>query len=116
MTARPLEVRVAAGIVAVGAALFLVLGIVRGEPRAPIIFTILAALAIAAMVSGWGKGRAIASCVVVFLALSHALIALGGLPWEVRTVSGAVAAGYVYAVILLLTGPARAHFGGARRG
>ncbi|WP_436500764.1 hypothetical protein [Actinokineospora sp. HUAS TT18] len=113
MTARPLEVRVAAGIVAVGAVLFLVLGVVRGELRTPVLFTALAALATVTMLSGWGKGRAVAAFVVVFLALAHVLIALGGLSWQLRMVSGVIAAGYVYAVILLLTGPARAYFGGA---
>jgi hypothetical protein len=109
---RPLEVRLSAVIVGAAAAMFLGLAFLREDPgvlRFPVVLVVIAALAIAAM---WTRLRPVALVAAGLLALAHTVIALGALPWWVRVSSGVLAAAHVYVVILLLTGPARAHFSG----
>lgn len=109
---RPLEVRLSAAVVGAAAAVFLGLAFLREDPgvlRFPIVLAVIAALAVAAM---WIRFRLVALVAVGLLALAHTLVALGALPWWVRATSGLLAAAHVYVVILLLTGPARAHFSG----
>lgn len=109
---RPLEVRLSAAIVGAAAVVFLGLALLRensGVLRFPVVLAVIAATAIAAM---WTRIRLAALVAVGLLALAHTLIVLGALPWWVRVSSGVLAAAHVYVVILLLTGPARAHFSG----
>lgn len=112
---RPLEVRLSAAIVGAAAAVFLGLAFLREDPgvlRFPIVLAVVAALAVAAMWTRSRFTRPVAVVAVAVLALAHTLVALGALPWWVRAASGLLATAHVYVVILLLTGPARAHFSG----
>ncbi|MBC6447775.1 hypothetical protein [Actinokineospora xionganensis] len=112
---RPLEVRLSAAIVLAAAVVFLGHALLREDPgvlRFPLVLAVIAAVALAAMWTRLRAARLIAVVAVGLLALAHTVIALGALPWWVRVSSGLLAAAHVYVVILLLTGPARAHFTG----
>ncbi|MGH3860223.1 hypothetical protein [Actinokineospora sp.] len=109
---RPLEIRLSAAIVVAAAVVFLGLAPLRDDPgvvRFPVVLAVIAAIAVAAM---WTRVRVAALVAVGLLALVHTVITLGALPWWVRVASGVLAAAHMYVVILLLTGPARAHFTG----
>ncbi|MCG8914673.1 hypothetical protein L6E12_02535 [Actinokineospora sp. PR83] len=113
--ARPLEVRLAVGILAGAAALFVAVALVRtGEDpvavRFPIILGVLGALVVATLWLRWRAARAVALGYATVAVLVHVLIALGDLPGWVRAASGALAAAHAYAVVLLLTRPSTEHF------
>ncbi|HVK23021.1 MAG TPA: hypothetical protein VM677_16810 [Actinokineospora sp.] len=113
MTA-PIEVRVAGGLIAATSAVFVGLGLARADLRAPLIFAAVGAAAVGLLFTRLRPARPVAAGLATLLTLGFAVLALGGGPWWVRVVAGVLAAADAYAVILLLTGPSRAHFGGAR--
>lgn len=115
MIERPLEVRLAAGIIAGAAAVFLGLAWLAediGTLRFPVGSAMVAVIVVGLLFTSSRTARVAAIGAVTLLALAHTLIALGGLPWWARTISGVLAAAHVYVVILLLTRPARVYFGG----
>ncbi len=110
----PLEIRVTAGILGIGAVLFVALALARadGALQFPVIVAALALLVVPLLLKRIRFARPVGLTVIILIALAHILIALGPLPWWARTASGVLAAAHVYAAILLLTAPARRYFDG----
>ncbi|SDC28432.1 hypothetical protein [Actinokineospora iranica] len=117
MSGRPLEVRVAAVLLAGAAVAFAGLGVARsfsdsGALRFPLGLGVLGLLAAVVVVLGRASAAALVFAAVA--AVAHVLIALGGLSAWLRAASGVLAAVHGYVVVLLLTRPAREYFGGAQ--
>ena len=116
----PAEVRVPALIAAAGALVFLLVGVVRWQTeadaavlRVPIAVTVLELLVAAGLIAGLRPARLVGIAVLALVALLHLLIVLGAGLWWTRVLSGVLSAVHVYAIVLLTTGPARRHLGGA---
>lgn len=76
---------------------------------------VLGTLVAAGIVLRMASSRLAGYVVTGFLALAHVLIALGGGLWFVKVYSGLAAAGYVYAAVLLTSGPLVRYVRGVRR-
>ncbi|MGX7829376.1 hypothetical protein ACTG9Q_30240 [Actinokineospora sp. 24-640] len=109
---RPIEVRAVILIFAVGAVAFVGAGILRDAVAFPLLAAIVSGLTAAGLVTRWHPARGVAFVVAALLAVAHTLVVLGPVHWGFRVLSGVLAAGYVYVVVLLLTKPAREYFGG----
>ncbi len=114
---RPLEVRVAAALLAGAAVLFAGLGALRlsadpGALKFPVGVGAVGLLAALSVYFGPSVARVVAITFAVLAALAHLLIVFGELPAWVRVASGLLAAVHGYVVVLLLTRPAREYFGG----
>ena len=111
---RPLEIRVALLVFAVGAVVFVTVGALRdpGSLTLPIILAVLAGLAGAGLWVRWHAAPTAAFVVAGLIALVHMLIALDPEHWAFRVLSGVLAAAHVYAAVLVLTKPAREHIQG----
>jgi hypothetical protein len=105
----PLEVRLSAGIVALGALVFVGVALAWDTQalRLPIGAGILAVAVCVGLVVGLRFVRIVTMVVVLLYALVHLLIAMGGGPWWVRLVSGLLCASYIYVAVLMNTQPAR---------
>ncbi len=112
---RPLEIRVALGIYLVGAAVFIAVGVARGDGAYafPIIAGVLACLAAAGLWTRWQWAGQAAFLVSAVVALGHLLIVLDPVHWALRVLSGVLAAGHLYAGVLVMTKPAREYLGTA---
>ncbi|WP_132120030.1 hypothetical protein [Actinocrispum wychmicini] len=104
-----MEVRIATGVVALGALVFVAVALARGADtlKLPVGAAILAAAVCVGLVVRLRFVRVIAIGAVFVLAVVHLLIAMSDGPWWVRLVSGVLTAGYVYCAVLLNTLPAR---------
>ncbi|GLZ39424.1 hypothetical protein [Actinokineospora sp. NBRC 105648] len=112
MTKRPLEIRVAATILAAAAVAFVALGLVglaagTGSLRFPILLAVIGLLAAASILFGLPRAGGLVIGFASLAAIAQVLIALGDLPAWVRVGTGVLAAAHAYVVVLLLTRPAR---------
>jgi hypothetical protein len=105
----PLEVKIAAGIVGLGAVLFVVVALARGTDtlQLPLGAGILAVAVCVGLVVRLRFVRTVTMVVVSLFAVLHLLIALSDGPWWVRVASGLLAVGYIYGAVLVNTEPAR---------
>ncbi|AOS62765.1 hypothetical protein [Actinoalloteichus hymeniacidonis] len=118
VTDTPVEVRVAAGTLAGGAALFLLVGLVRWLTEGgfdvvglPLVVFLAAGSSAAGLFTGRIGLRIFAMVIASLTALLYLQFVLSDGFWWVRVLGGLAAAGAVYAVVLLNTGPARQFFG-----
>ena len=116
---RPLEVRLAMAVNAGAALVFLVVAIIRqvteggsGLLPVPIYLVILAAIAIALLVWRPRNVQVVFGIAVLLPVLLHLLVVLGNQVWWLRTLSGVLAAAYLYSLVLVNTKPARLHLAG----
>ncbi|APU14057.1 MULTISPECIES: hypothetical protein [Actinoalloteichus] len=114
----PVEVRVAALALAGGALAFLLVGIVRWLTEGgfdvvglPLVIFLAVGSAGAGLFTGRPGLRMFAMVIAVLVALLYLQFVLNDGFWWVRVLGGIAAAGTVYAVVLLNTGPARSFFG-----
>jgi hypothetical protein len=119
MTQRPIEVRLAMAINAGAALVFLVLAIVRqiteggsGLLPVPIYLVILAAIAVALLIWRPRNVQLLFGIAALLPVLLHLLVVMGNQVWWLRTLSGVLAAAYLYSVVLVNTKPARIHLAG----
>ncbi|GAA4437728.1 hypothetical protein ACFQV2_27900 [Actinokineospora soli] len=112
---RPLEIRVAMVVFALGAVLFVGAGALRdaGSLTLPVIAAVFGLLACAGLWVRWHLGGTAAFVAAGLIALVHTLIALDPEHWAFRVLSGVLAAAHVYAAVLVLTKPARAYLQGS---
>jgi hypothetical protein len=116
---RPVEVWLAMGINGGAALVFLVVAVVRqltegggGLLQVPIYLVVLAAIAIALLVWRPRNVQLVFGIAALLPVLLHLLVALGNQVWWLRTLSGVLAAAYLYSVVLVNTKPARIHLAG----
>ncbi|HEY8373933.1 MAG TPA: hypothetical protein VIL00_14430 [Pseudonocardiaceae bacterium] len=114
--ATPVEIRMAAGLVAGAGAVFLLLAVLRwalGEGASvltlPLLLFLLGGLAGVLLRAGTWACRAVAAVVAVLGGVLHLLIVLGDGSWWTRVVSAVVAGAYVFCLVLLNTAPARGY-------
>lgn len=106
----PAEVRLAVGIIAAGAVLFVAVALIwdNDATRLPIGAGILAVAVCVGLVFRLRFVRVITLIVMTLFALVHLLIALSDAPpWWARVVSGVLTAAYIYAAVAVSTEPAR---------
>lgn len=118
-TGPPPEITVAAGLIGGIGIAFALLAIVRVLGTAavtsavtPIVSAVFGAVVAVGLLSGKAIARIGGFAVLVLFAMLHTLIAVADAPWWIRVFSALAAAGYVYAGVLLSTGPAREFLGG----
>jgi hypothetical protein len=117
----PLDVTVCALLIAACGLIFLITSVIRLAPLGvgamvlPIVLSVLELGCSAAVLAGVRLLRPVVLIVLVLGALLHLLIVMdGGLHWP-EVVSAILAAGHVYALVLMITKPMREHFGVAPR-
>jgi hypothetical protein len=105
----PLEIKVSAGLVGLGALIFVAVALVWDQQalRLPIGMGILAIAVTTGLLLRLRFVRTITMVVVAIYAVLHLLIALGNGPWWVRVISGLLCAAYIYVAVLVNTEPAR---------
>jgi hypothetical protein len=118
----PIEAHLAILIGAVGALVFVLMGLIQWQVdadsswiRFPVIVAVLELLAVAGLVAGLRPARLTAACVFGLVALVHLLAVLNVGPVWVRVLSGLLSAAHVFGIVLLNTRPARLHFLGGQR-
>ena len=116
---RPLEVLLAMLVNGGAALVFVGLAIVRqvtegggGLLQVPIYLVILAAVAIALLIWRPRHVRLLFGIAALLPVLLHLLVAMGNQVWWLRTLSGVLAAAYLYSMVLVNTKPARIHLDG----
>ncbi|TDP97147.1 hypothetical protein [Labedaea rhizosphaerae] len=119
MTRRPLEVWLAMGVNAGAALVFLLVAIVRqiteggsGLLPVPIYLLVLAVVAVALLIWRPRNVQLLFGIAAVLPVLLHLLVVMGNQVWWLRTLSGVLAAAYLYSVVLVNTKPARMHLAG----
>jgi hypothetical protein len=116
-TRTQLDVRVAAALIGGAGVVWLVESLFRlsGQPAnilyVPIVALVLEGAAAWVVLVGHRVLRPGALVVAVLGALLHMVILLGDGPLWTRIVSGVLAAGQIYALVVLNTKPVREHFG-----
>ena len=119
----PLEIRVAASLLVGGAALFLLVGLLRLSMEGggadsftllPMLVLVVAIGVAGGLLRGMRSARLFGLVFVLLVALLHASVALQSFPLWVRIVAVVLAASQVYVAVLLNTRPALLHSGGAR--
>lgn len=106
----PTEVKVALGVIGLGAVLFVATGLAWDTQnlRLPIGTGIVAVAVCVGLFFRLRFVRVVTMVVTVLFAIVHLLIALSDAPpWWVRVVSALLTAGYVYTAVLVNTEPAR---------
>ena len=108
MTA-PVEVKIPAAVIALGAVAFLAVDLVMSSDslRLSVGASILAVAVCVGLLARLRFVRFVTMIVVFVLAVLHLLIALGDAPVWVRLVSGVLTAAYIYSAVLVNTEPAR---------
>jgi hypothetical protein len=116
---RPLEVRLAMVVCGGAALVFLALAIIRqvteggaGLFLVPIYMVILAVVGIFMLFWRPRHVRLLFGIAVLLPVLLHLLVAMGNQVWWLRTISGVLAAAYLYSLVLVNTKPARLHLDG----
>ena len=116
---RPVEVRIAMALNIAAAVVFLVVAVVRvivegggGLLQVPIYLVVLAGVAVGLLVWRPRNVQLVFGIAALLPVLLHLLIVLGNQTWWLRTLSGVLAAAYVYSMVLVNTKPARIHLSG----
>jgi hypothetical protein len=120
----PVEIRLAAALLAAGGVLFLLVGLLRmpldggsatGLLMLPGLQLALAVGVAGGLIRGMRSARLLGMVFALLVALLHTSIALQPFALWVRIAAGLLAASQVYVAVLLNTRPALLHTGGVRR-
>jgi hypothetical protein len=118
----PIEIRLAAWLLAAGGLLFVLVDVVRAATEAgdaqaflvPLLQLVIALGVAGGLLRGIRLARLAGVLFALTIALFHLLVVLQPLPLWVRIVSGIIAASQVYVAVLLNTRPALLHTGARR--
>jgi uncharacterized membrane protein len=116
---RPLEVWLAMAVNGGAALVFLLLAVIRqiteggnGLLQVPLYLTVLAVIAVGLLIWRPRNVQLVFGIAALLPVLLHLLVVLGNQVWWLRTISGVLAAAYLYSVVLVNTKPARMHLSG----